>query len=65
MFEVHSIVHTPVSFNCYVLFDKVVGNECVIVDLGSKDENELFDYPGKQRPVPMFIILSHEHFDHC
>lgn len=65
MFEVHSIVNTPVTSNCYVLFDKAVSNECIIVDPGSKDEKELFDYLWKEKLEPKFIILTHEHFDHC
>ena len=65
MLTVHSIVNLPVTSNCYVLFDKAVGNDCIIVDPGSKDEIELFDYLRNEVLTPRFIILTHEHFDHC
>ena len=65
MLTVHSIVNLPVTSNCYVLFDKAVGNDCIIVDPGSKDEIELFDYLRNEVLTPRLIILTHEHFDHC
>lgn len=65
MLEVHSFVNSPVTSNCYVLFNKTVSHECIIVDPGSKDEKELFDYLEEEGLVPRFIILTHEHFDHC
>lgn len=65
MLEVHSFINSPVTSNCYVLFDKTVSHECIIIDPGSKDEKELFDYLEEEGLVPRFIILTHEHFDHC
>lgn len=65
MFEVHSFVNSPVTSNCYVLFDQTASNECIIVDPGSKDEKELLDYLWKEKLEPKYIILTHEHFDHC
>ena len=65
MFEVHSFVNSPVISNCYVLFDQTASNECIIVDPGSKDEKELLDYLWKEKLEPKYIILTHEHFDHC
>ena len=59
MLEVHSFVNSPVTSNCYVLFDKSVSNECIIVDPGSKDEKELFDYLKKEKLEPKFIIHTH------
>lgn len=65
MLEVHSFVNSPVTSNCYVLFDRTISDECIIVDPGSKDEKELFDYLGNEGLTPKYIILTHEHFDHC
>ena len=65
MFEVHSFVNSPVTSNCYVLFGQTASNECIIVDPGSKDEKELLDYLWKEKLEPKYIILTHEHFDHC
>lgn len=65
MIKVHRIVNTPVSSNCFVLYDKSVNSDCIIVDPGSRDNEELFSYITKQELSPVYIILTHEHFDHC
>lgn len=65
MLIVHRIVNQPITSNCYVVYDKADGNECFIVDPGSKNEKELLDYLGQEKLEPKFIILTHEHFDHC
>ena len=65
MLIVHRIVNQPITSNCYVVYDKADGNECFIVDPGSKNEKELLDYLGQEKIEPKFIILTHEHFDHC
>lgn len=64
MLIVHRIVNQPITSNCYVVYDKADGNECFIVDPGSKNEKELLDYLGQEKLEPKFII-THEHFDHC
>lgn len=65
MLEVRSFVNTPVTSNCYVLFDKNEGKDCIIVDPGSRDEQELFAFIDEKGLSPKYIILTHEHFDHC
>lgn len=65
MLSVRLFVNAPVTSNCYVLFDKDFGNDCIIVDPGSKSEDELTAYLTEERLLPRFIILTHEHFDHC
>ena len=65
MLTVQTFVNSPVASNCYVMFDKELGNECFIVDSGCKSEQELIDYLDGNGLVPRYIILTHEHFDHC
>lgn len=65
MLRVFKLVNTPVTSNCYILYDKEYGKECIIVDPGSKDEAELFGYLEQESLDPKYIILTHEHFDHC
>lgn len=65
MLAVQSFVNFPVTSNCYVLFDRDFGNECIIVDPGSGSEKELIDYLDGESLVTKYIILTHEHFDHC
>lgn len=65
MIAVHQIINFPVSSNCYVLYDKAVCNDCIIVDPGGKINDELFCFINRERLQPQYIILTHEHFDHC
>ena len=65
MLIVQSFVNTPVNSNCYVLFDKEQSNDCIIVDPGSESESHLISYLKKGKLIPKYIVLTHEHFDHC
>jgi len=65
MLTVHQIINEPVPSNCYVLYDKEVGRECVVVDPGSKSNGSLFSFFQKEGIYPIYVILTHEHFDHC
>jgi glyoxylase-like metal-dependent hydrolase (beta-lactamase superfamily II) len=65
MITIYQIVNNPVPSNCFVLYDKAVGRECVVVDPGSKSDDELFAFLNKEGLIPQYIILTHEHFDHC
>lgn len=47
------------------MFDREFGNECIIVDPGSRSEKKLIDYLDGDYLNPKYIILTHEHFDHC
>jgi len=62
---VHRIINKPIPSNCFVIYDKAVGNECLIVDTGSKSDDELLGFISAEQLVPKYIILTHEHFDHC
>ena len=48
-----------------MVYDKAVSNECIIIDPGTKDNKELVVYISQQELSPAYIILTHEHFDHC
>lgn len=65
MLEKKQIINHPVSSNCFVLFDKAVGRDCIVVDPGSKSDDKLFDFFKEEGLVPQYIVLTHEHFDHC
>lgn len=65
MLSIQLIVNSHVSSNSYVLYDKANGRDCIIIDPGSKDEKDLFAFLRKKRLIPKYIILTHEHFDHC
>lgn len=65
MLTIHQIINSPVPSNCFVILDKAVGRECVVVDPGSKSDEQLFSFLEKEGLIPQYIILTHEHFDHC
>lgn len=65
MLSVKTFVNSPVPSNCYVLYDKSEGGDCIIVDPGSRDEKFLIEFLIQNNLQPKFIILTHEHFDHC
>lgn len=47
------------------MFDKAVGRECIVVDPGSENNSQLYQYLEQEQLIPEYIILTHEHFDHC
>lgn len=65
MLCIKTFVNKPVPSNCYVLFDKEVNNDCVVIDPGSKSEADLIDFIDGEGLRPLYVILTHEHFDHC
>lgn len=65
MLKLKQIVNMPISSNCFVLYDKAVGNDCIVVDPGSKDNQILYKFLEREGLNPSYIILTHEHFDHC
>lgn len=65
MISVKQLLNNPIDSNCFVIFDKTVGGDCVIVDPGSEDNRLLYKFLDSVSLNPEFIILTHEHFDHC
>lgn len=64
MIELYKLENTPVSSNCFVVYEKAV-KSCIIVDPGSKDQSCLYHYLDSNQLIPKYVILTHEHFDHC
>lgn len=60
--KVERFINTPVPSNTYLLID---GQHCVVIDPGSKKQADVRDYIQAHGLTLDFIILSHEHFDHC
>ena len=55
-------VNTPVPSNTYLL---VNGNHCLVIDPGTKEQTDVRDYILEHDLTLDYIILTHEHFDHC
>lgn len=65
MLNINRFLNNPVDSNCFVIYNKAIGTDCVIVDPGSRDNGELFSFLDNEQLEPQYIILTHEHFDHC
>ncbi len=64
MIKIKKINNTPVNSNCYVITNSI-SNKCIIIDPGSEDNKDLLAYLTKKSLNPSWVILTHEHFDHC
>lgn len=65
MLVVKQINNSPIDSNCFVIYDKAVGNDCIIFDPGSDDNSRLYEFLRFEGLDPKYTILTHEHFDHC
>lgn len=65
MLEIRQLVNQPAASNGYVLFDRTVGDDCLLVDPGAEDSTELLALLRQEHLQPLYIILTHEHYDHC
>ena len=60
--RVKRFVNTPVPSNTFLLID---GKHCLVIDPGSKNQADVRDYIQTNGLTLDYIILTHEHFDHC
>lgn len=60
---IERIPNKPVDSNSFVVYsDNNVS--CIIIDPGTKDCNNLIEFINKEKLIPEYVILTHEHFDH-
>ena len=62
--QVLSFVNEPVSSNAYLIVDTDT-KKCIVIDPGSKENKSIRDYIIQNNIYLEYIILTHEHFDHC
>lgn len=58
---IYKIKNSPITSNCYILYND---SKCIIVDPGSSNNNEIYDFLNLKSLTPEYIFLTHEHFDH-
>lgn len=64
MLTIRQIINSPVSSNCYIISCSE-RDKCIIIDPGSSTATSYLDYLSENALTPQFIILTHQHFDHC
>lgn len=64
MIEVKRFVNSPVPSNTYLVSIENT-RSCIVIDPGSKEEPELMAYINEKGLNVDYILLTHEHFDHC
>lgn len=62
--KVIRFINNPVPSNAYLLIDGMWAN-CVVIDPGSKNQSNIKDFILSHGLNLDYIILTHEHFDHC
>lgn len=62
--ELVRFINSPVPSNAYLIIDNTTG-KCVVIDPGSRDQKDICDFLDKRELELDYIILTHEHFDHC
>jgi hydroxyacylglutathione hydrolase len=60
--EIQRIVNEPMPSNCYVVVEQ---NHTIVIDPGTIGSRELIKSIHNQNLIVDYIILTHEHFDHC
>ncbi|MBR5061430.1 MAG: MBL fold metallo-hydrolase [Prevotella sp.] len=58
-----SFINTPVPSNTFLLIDEA--KHCLVIDPGTKEQTDLREYIQSHGLTLDYIILTHEHFDHC
>lgn len=62
--EVVRFVNVPVPSNAFLVVCKEQ-KRCIAIDPGSKEQYDIRDYICKNGYSLDYIVLTHEHFDHC
>lgn len=65
MLSVERIINNPVSSCCYIVNDPERSPECILIDPASENLTTILTFISCNNMRPKYIILTHEHFDHC
>lgn len=61
--KIYRLINHPVDSNCFVV-EGDVDNRCIVIDSGTEDCRELFDFLDERKLTVQYIFLTHEHIDH-
>ena len=62
--KVFQFDNVPVPSNTYLLVNET-SKKCIVIDPGSKEQANVHDFIQSHGLTLDYIILTHEHFDHC
>ncbi len=63
--EIKRIVNEPMGSNCYILYNLEHSKRCLMIDPGGSNMEDYIDFMSALNLTPEWIILTHEHHDHC
>lgn len=61
--QIKSFINRPITSICYIIYNNSQ-RDCIIIDPGNKDICEITQFINGKNLRLVFIILTHEHFDH-
>lgn len=64
MISVKQIENYPINSNCFIISFQG-SKKVLVVDPGTPDCKALIEYLDKNKFTIEYVILTHEHFDHC
>lgn len=66
MIRIDKLINHPISSNCFIIWEEndAFGNECILIDPGSKQPDILMEFLTERNLIPHYIFITHEHFDH-
>ncbi len=62
--RIHQVINQPVNSNCFVL-SHPASDTCIVFDPGTANNAALLEYLVSSNLQPRFVLITHEHFDHC
>lgn len=63
--EIKRIVNETMGSNCYILYNLEHSKQCLMIDPGGSNMEDYIDFMSARNLTPKWIILAHEHHDHC
>lgn len=64
MVNIVRVQNEPINSCCYIVYS-IFYTKCIIIDPGSESNEKLYEQLDNLKLEPKYIILTHEHFDHC
>lgn len=61
--SIERILNSPIDSNCFIIYS-MENETCIIIDPGTEDCFSLIEFIRVKKLKPVYIFITHEHFDH-